>query len=401
MGRPTRSTLLFAVVWLAVFPSTAQVNDVVRLISWSPDGRLAAVNITPQTLGLFDVVSGQLLQRLEGHSGEITSIVWSPDGNQIATGSEDATVRVWEVATGQAKFVFEAPEPRWTTVAWSPDGEFLATSNLEVLPNLALRNAQTGEVESLFSVASSTYMSWSPDGKKFVIVPVYIALVQLWDSPKFSKETRLSLDTDDFVTAVAWSPDSQQLLMGTGKGFLQVWDVEGEKKIAEFQGTEGSKVPDKPFARAAITVAFSADGKSVMSVNADGTTRLWDITTGELLSSTQIDIAEITYTPHPIADWSPYRGRLIYVSSAGDSEASAENDLAAFGVKIVTPFASAEQLRSIANTCVTQDALKSDLDQLIEQRKYADFVTAIKALSSDQIPPACAADLIAVAEALQ
>ncbi|MBX3064987.1 MAG: PD40 domain-containing protein [Anaerolineae bacterium] len=399
--RRTRSTLLFAVVWLAVFPSTAQANDLVRLISWSPDGKLAAVDITPQTLGLFDVVSGQLLQRLEGHSGEITSIAWSPDSKRLATGSEDATVRIWNADTGQNKFVFEGLEPRFTTVAWSPNGTWIATSNLEVLPNLILYNAETGEIAASFEVASSSYMSWSPDGAKFVIIVVYAPFVQLLDSPEFSKETQLPVDTDGFVTAVTWSSDSQQLLIGTDKGFLQLWNVEAEKKIAEFQGTEGSKVPDNPFARAAINVNFSTDGKAVMSVNADGTIRLWEIATGELLGSIQLDLAETAYTPYPIADWSPYRGRLIYVSSTSDSEASAESDLAALGVKIATPFASAEQLRSIADSCVTQGALKNDVDQLIEQRKYADLMTAIKALSSDQIPPACAADLIAVAEALK
>jgi WD40 repeat protein len=46
-----------------------------------------------------EAASGQLLAKLEGHSGYVNHAAFSPDGQRIVTASDDKTARVWRVMT--------------------------------------------------------------------------------------------------------------------------------------------------------------------------------------------------------------------------------------------------------------------------------------------------------------
>lgn len=61
-----------------------------------------------RTVKLWDAVTGECKQTLEGHSNTVTSVVFSADGQQIASGSGDRTVKIWDAETGECKQTFEA-----------------------------------------------------------------------------------------------------------------------------------------------------------------------------------------------------------------------------------------------------------------------------------------------------
>lgn len=80
---------------------------------------------------------------------------------------------------------------------------------------------------------------------------------------------------DDYVTSVAFSPDSKYVVAGCdSRGHsLRVWEVFTEKEISRM------------FHDYRITsVAFSPDGKYVLSGSEDLTVRVWDAQTGEEIS---------------------------------------------------------------------------------------------------------------------
>ena len=54
---------------------------------------------SPNSLFNLHIHTGQLLNTLEGHSANVTSVAFSPDGNRIVSGSYDSTVRVWDAAS--------------------------------------------------------------------------------------------------------------------------------------------------------------------------------------------------------------------------------------------------------------------------------------------------------------
>ena len=59
---------------------------------------------------------------LEGHTSYRHCIAFSPDGGELVSGFDDNTVRVWDVQTGALLQVIKGHHERVTSVTYSPDG---------------------------------------------------------------------------------------------------------------------------------------------------------------------------------------------------------------------------------------------------------------------------------------
>ena len=62
--------------------------------AWLPDGRVIATSSFDESVGLWDVQSGQQTASLLGHSFAVKSVAWSPDGKTLASAGEHGTVRL-------------------------------------------------------------------------------------------------------------------------------------------------------------------------------------------------------------------------------------------------------------------------------------------------------------------
>ena len=69
------------------------------------------------------------IQTLEGHSGEVWSVVFSPNRSRVASGSDDKTVRVWDVQTGQCQHTLKGHSSWVRSVVFSPDGSRVASGS--------------------------------------------------------------------------------------------------------------------------------------------------------------------------------------------------------------------------------------------------------------------------------
>ncbi|HLF92744.1 MAG TPA: WD40 repeat domain-containing protein [Planctomycetota bacterium] len=78
----------------------------------------------------------------------------------------------------------------------------------------------------------------------------------------------------DAVKAVAWSPDGRSLLTAGRDRTLASWDVATGKRLRVFEGHEGG----------VTSVAFSPDGRFAVSGSQDKTVALWDVAAGRILS---------------------------------------------------------------------------------------------------------------------
>ncbi|MGC9320612.1 MAG: hypothetical protein ACP5KN_21445 [Armatimonadota bacterium] len=72
-----------------------------------------------------------------------------------------------------------------------------------------------------------------------------------------------------WVNAVAFSPDGQTALSGSGDAELILWDVETGQIVRRFEGHSG----------AVNDIALSSDGQMALSGSDDGTMILWDVST--------------------------------------------------------------------------------------------------------------------------
>ena len=71
------------------------------------------------------------------------------------------------------------------------------------------------------------------------------------------------------VTSVAFSADGRTLATGNADGTTRLWDMASHRQIAALTGPTGP----------VTSVAFSPDGRTLATGNTDGTARLWDMAT--------------------------------------------------------------------------------------------------------------------------
>ena len=71
----------------------------------------------------------------------------------------------------------------------------------------------------------------------------------------------------DYVTSVAFSPDGKRIVSGSDDTSLRVWDAEREVQIGS---------PLEGHTWYVRSVAFSPDGTRIVSGSCDRTVRVWD-----------------------------------------------------------------------------------------------------------------------------
>src|SRR5690606_925098 len=80
--------------------------------------------------------------------------------------------------------------------------------------------------------------------------------------------------TSAWFTSLAFSPDGRRLLTGSWDGRARIWDVETAAELRHFEGDLDAVAPQ------ITAVAFSPDGRLVLAGSHDETVRLWDAETG-------------------------------------------------------------------------------------------------------------------------
>jgi WD40 repeat protein len=148
-----------------------------------------------------------------GHSYWINSVAISPDGHQLLTGSLDASAWLWDIQTGQVLQRFSHDPGGVANVTFSPDGHFVLTSGWD--GTAKLWDARSGELQTTFGVSpeccGGSYsffgVDFSPDGQS-IITGGYDGVMRLWDIHS-GKELRQFIGHTDRIYGVAFSPDGQ------------------------------------------------------------------------------------------------------------------------------------------------------------------------------------------------
>jgi WD40 repeat protein len=127
-GGDGRSILWSTRTWKAKQTLLNPDQSYVRDTAFSPDGKILALATQSGGVQLWDVATGELLAKLKGHSGPVSTVVFALDGRTLVSGSYDQTVRLWNVATRRELMQLDSGSVDLGSVfrlAFSPDGKHL------------------------------------------------------------------------------------------------------------------------------------------------------------------------------------------------------------------------------------------------------------------------------------
>ena len=247
-------------------------SDGVESVTFSPDERFALSGGYDNTMKLWQVENGQLVRTFEGHTESVLSVAFSPDGRYVLSGSWDSTVRLWDVETGRGVRTFLGHTSGVLTVAFSPDGRYMLSGGdwgkvhlWEVATGRLIRTLEekAGEIHSVV---------FSPDGRYALIA--WDQVVNLHEVATGNFVNVVGDGGGLFVESVAFSPDGQYALGGDNSGFVQLWEVNGEKEVLMEGHTSG-----------VTSVVFTPDGKYALAGSNSPTIRMWEVDTGRLVRS--------------------------------------------------------------------------------------------------------------------
>lgn len=278
------------------------------LVALLPLGLLVSAIALP---GIWDrIVEAQempslrLVRQLPTGQAEVTSLSISPDGRLLVTGVSSGGLRLWNLQTGMATSEQQAVHngPVQAT-AFGQDAGVLfsagADGKMELFSVLGGSRLGPGDVERRRT---------DPAGERIIALSedtgIAIATaggVQLWEGSDVW-EGRPGVTPNGVtsrVVALAFSPDGQRLAAGGSDGAISLWGAHSLQDAPLRIGAAGSggtasssarrfgqePVPDTAAAAAASALAFSPDGRQLLSAHSDGMLWLWDVATGKAVGS--------------------------------------------------------------------------------------------------------------------
>lgn len=264
-------------------PTAAQYGPISAVVV-APDGRKVATAETGRTISLWDPATGKERHRLTGHEKSVLAIVLIDGGKILRSAGEDGTLRAWDVATGKELSRTKLPALP-SIAAFSPDGKLLAaadplTGNFQSWPYRAehrirlidaatarelkvLDLQKTGAFQLVFSANGRTLVAPTPTGLRIWEMPTGRPL--RYPAGKPGTGERLP-----YPDRIALSPDGGLLASEVPPGMILLAETGGDTILRRLERSPPLALPPGAFSNfrtdgtptSSAHFTFSPDGRS-------------------------------------------------------------------------------------------------------------------------------------------
>jgi WD40 repeat protein len=213
---------------------------------------------------LWNAATGELIRSLPTEVDEACVPQFSPDGRRVLVRAQyEGPARIHEVKTGRELFSLNPQQQSPLADAYSPDGKSIAVSTRDgrvVFYSAADGKPEPAAIEGL--ARDTRQIVFRPDGQRLVMNLGPTAAV--YDVQMRKRVCDLK-GHESGILAIAFSGDGKYLLTGSADHSAVLWDAESGRILAIYQGHSA----------AVSRVAISPDGQHVATGSTDGSIRLW------------------------------------------------------------------------------------------------------------------------------
>ena len=259
-------------------------------VSFSPDGTRLAVGWSDGRVELWDVPGRRLLRALTERRQPPAHVAFSPQRNLLAATSEPKVVSLYDLDSGRDSILWRAPDQgRWDVrdLSFSPDGSKLVISagsySRELGDAVWVVDVASAQIESRHPTLWSNQPHFgaarlSPDNRRLYLArsdssnsSTLLVSIQCLDLTTGKELWQTEPHRDAGLSALALSPDGR--LLASGSGFedptIRIWEAATGLLIRPLDGHTGW----------VGKLAFSKDGRRLISAASDQSIRFWDTAT--------------------------------------------------------------------------------------------------------------------------
>jgi WD40 repeat protein len=194
----------------------------------------------------------------------VRSVAFNPGGDRLVSASEDAGARIWNWQTGELLHLLQHPAAVKAAL-FDPAGRYVATVCDDGLTRLW--DAATGKLIAQLPGGGGEYSGLRFDANGRHLAVATNLRVMLWDfgnplSPRLIAE----LAHDDAVRWIEFSPDRTLLATASDDGSGRLWNA-----------NTGDLLVQVKHARSVRRALFSPDGERFATVSEDRLVQVWDL----------------------------------------------------------------------------------------------------------------------------
>lgn len=218
-----------------IFRFVHDATTKVEFLSFSPDGRWLA-SCGGGTVQIWDLATGKKVRTL---SPAAKVVLFAHNGHWVATGARDSTLTYWELPSGRV--LRRLSNVGWASAA-SSDGRWLASMGW-------LNDFRAWDLKELLSSTQATLSG------------------NLSRESRVVKQGRIFRGHKEFVTDVAFRPNSGEIASSSWDGQIKLWDLNSGRELYTLKGHLSG----------VQCLTFNEDGRWLISGGWDGAIRIWDM----------------------------------------------------------------------------------------------------------------------------
>jgi len=172
---------------------------------------------------LWDIETGQVETKFEGHTRDVMAIALSNDKNYFVSGACDAKAKIWDIKSGKCQQTFSGHESDINSCTFFPSGNFVGTGSDDATCRLFSLRASREMVSYLDEeiLCGITSVAFSLSGR-YLFAGYDDFHVHVWDTIKGTSVGTLS-GHEQRVSCLGVSNDGMALCTGSWDQYLRVW----------------------------------------------------------------------------------------------------------------------------------------------------------------------------------